>query len=101
MTRDARHENNAQWLSRFETALRALPEKQRQHSVLPLLGAYQKPEQPLLGAPAPTDVFRDAVRAAKIGSDQDIPHLSASLIGKYVADLKHLGLLANHEGKSA
>jgi hypothetical protein len=23
------------------------------------------------------------------------------LIDKYVADLKHLGLLANHEGKSA
>jgi fatty acid CoA ligase FadD9 len=45
-------------------------------------------------------VFRDAVPAAKIGADDDIPHLSASLIDKYVADLKHLGLLANHEGKS-
>ncbi|HTZ14435.1 MAG TPA: carboxylic acid reductase [Mycobacterium sp.] len=96
-----RIDDYAQWLARFETALRALPEKQRQHSVLPLLGAYQKPEQPLLGAPAPTEVFRGAVRAAKIGADEDIPHLSASLIDKYVADLKHLGLLANHEGKSA
>ena len=96
-----RIDDYAEWLARFETALRALPEKQRQHSVLPLLGAYQKPEQPLLGAPAPAEVFRDAVRAAKIGADEDIPHLSASLIDKYVADLKHLGLLANHERKSA
>lgn len=79
----------------MKTALRALPEKHRQHSVLPLLDTYRKPEQPLLGAPAPTEVFRDAVRAAKIGVDEDIPHLSASLIDKYVADLEHLGLLVN------
>jgi fatty acid CoA ligase FadD9 len=46
-------------------------------------------------------VFRDAVPAAKIGADEDIPHQSASLTDKYVADLKHLGLLAHHEGKSA
>jgi fatty acid CoA ligase FadD9 len=89
-----RIDDYAEWLARFETALRALPEKQRQYSVLPLLGAYRKPEQPLLGAPAPTEVFRDAVQAAKIGADEDIPHLSASLIEKYVADLEHLGLLA-------
>ena len=89
-----RIDDYAEWLARFETALRALPEKQRQYSVLPLLGAYRKPEHPLLGAPAPTGVFRDAVRAAKVGADEDIPHLSASLIEKYVADLEHLGLLA-------
>jgi len=88
-----RIDDYAEWLARFETALRALPEKQRQYSVLPLMGAYRKPEQPLLGAPAPTEVFRDAVRAAKIGADEDIPHLSASLIEKYVNDLEHLGLL--------
>ncbi len=82
-----------EWLGRFATALRALPDKQRQHSVLPLLGAYQKPEKPLRGAPAPTDVFRGTVRAAKIGADNDIPHLSAALIDKYVADLQLLGLV--------
>ncbi|MDT5147614.1 MAG: fatty acid CoA ligase FadD9, partial [Mycobacterium sp.] len=82
-----------EWLGRFETALRALPDKQRQHSVLPLLSAYRSPEKPLRGAPAPTDVFRGAVRAAKVGSDQDIPHLSAALIAKYVSDLRLLGLI--------
>jgi fatty acid CoA ligase FadD9 len=83
-----------EWFGRFETTLRALPEMQRQHSLLPLIDAYREPEQPLCGAPAPTEVFRDAVRAAKIGADEDIPHLSVSLINKYVADLQHLGLLS-------
>ncbi len=83
-----------EWLGRFETALRALPDKQRQHSVLPLLDAYRKPETPLRGAPAPTAVFRDAVQTAKIGADDDIPHLSSALIDKYVADLQLLGLVS-------
>jgi fatty acid CoA ligase FadD9 len=89
-----RIDDHAEWLARFETSLRALPENQRQHSVLPLLDAYREPERPLRGAPAPTEVFRDAVREAKIGADEDIPHLSASLIDKYISDLQHLGLLS-------
>ncbi|OBH93297.1 hypothetical protein A5678_06625 [Mycobacterium sp. E2733] len=44
-----------EWLGRFATALRALSDKQRQQSVLPLLDAYRKPEKPLRGAQAPTD----------------------------------------------
>jgi fatty acid CoA ligase FadD9 len=81
------------WLARFETALRALPEKQRQQSLLPLLGAYGKPEKPIRGAVAPAEVFHAAVRRAKVGADKDIPHISATLIDKYVSDLQHLGLL--------
>jgi fatty acid CoA ligase FadD9 len=82
-----------EWLTRFETTLKALPEKQRQRSVLPLLGAYREPEKPLRGSPTPTEVFRTAVQAAKVGADKDIPHLSSALIDKYVTDLRHLGLL--------
>ncbi|ULP42707.1 carboxylic acid reductase [Mycobacterium lentiflavum] len=88
-----RIDDHDEWFGRFETALRALPDKQRQHSVLPLLEVYRKPEAPLRGAPAPTDVFRGAVQAAKIGVDQDIPHLSERLIEKYVADLRLVGLV--------
>jgi len=82
-----------EWITRFETALKALPDKQRQQSVLPLLAAYREPEKPLRGAPAPTEVFQTAVRAAKIDADKDIPHLSTALIDKYVTDLHHLGPL--------
>ncbi|BBZ26324.1 oxidoreductase [Mycolicibacterium madagascariense] len=83
----------ADWLARFDTTLRALPEKQRQASLLPLLHNYQSPQPPINGSLAPADHFRAAVQEAKIGPDKDIPHLSAPVIVKYVTDLKLLGLL--------
>ncbi|WP_040830139.1 carboxylic acid reductase [Nocardia jiangxiensis] len=81
------------WLQRFDTAMRALPDKQRQHSLLPLLHNYQRPEKPVCGAIAPTDRFRAAVQKAEIGPDKDIPHVSAPIIVKYIANLQLLELL--------
>ncbi|MBJ7339343.1 carboxylic acid reductase [Mycolicibacterium sp.] len=81
------------WLERFSTTLRALPEKQRNASLLPLLHNYQTPDHPFNGSIAPTDRFRAAVQEAKIGPDKDIPHISAPVIVKYVTDLELLGLL--------
>jgi fatty acid CoA ligase FadD9 len=81
------------WLARFQTALTGLPERQRQHSVLPLLHAFRKPDKPVRGAVAPTDVFHAEVRATKVGAEKDIPHVSAELIDKYVNDLRWLRLL--------
>jgi fatty acid CoA ligase FadD9 len=83
----------ATWLERFETTLRALPERQRQYSLLPLLHNYQRPDKPINGSMAPTDRFRAAVQEAKIGPDKDIPHVSAPIIVKYITDLQLLGLL--------
>jgi fatty acid CoA ligase FadD9 len=81
------------WLQRFETTLRALPEKQRNASLLPLLHNYQTPEHPINGSIAPTERFRAAVQDAKIGPDKDIPHVTAPVIVKYITDLQLLGLL--------
>jgi fatty acid CoA ligase FadD9 len=81
------------WLQRFDTALHALPDKQRQASLLPLLHNYQRPEIPIHGSQAPTDRFRAAVQEAKIGPDKDIPHVTAAMIVKYITDLQLLGLL--------
>ena len=83
----------AAWLQRFETAVRALPERQRQASLLPLLHNYQRPETPIRGSIAPTDRFRSAVQDAKIGPDKDIPHVTPEIIVKYITDLQLLGLL--------
>jgi fatty acid CoA ligase FadD9 len=80
-------------LRRFETAMRALPQRQRQNSLLPLLHNYQRPEKPLRGSMAPTDRFRAAVQEAKIGPDKDIPHVTAPIIVKYLTNLRLLGLL--------
>ncbi|MFC4373548.1 carboxylic acid reductase [Nocardia halotolerans] len=82
------------WFDRFATALRALPEPQRKHTLLPLLHAYRHPGRPLPGSALPADGFRAAVRAARIGPAADIPHLNRELIAKYVGDLTRLGLLA-------
>ena len=46
----ARVPDYATWLARFETTLRALPEKQRQASLLPLLHKYQQPQHPINGS---------------------------------------------------
>ncbi|KRE34710.1 hypothetical protein ASG82_00380 [Mycobacterium sp. Soil538] len=86
-----------EWLQRFETGLRSLPDRQRQHSlqwVLPLRTAqYVQPAEPSSGSFAPVDRFRAAVREAEIGPDNDIPHVTAPVIAKYVTDLQLLGLL--------
>ncbi|GAB4934677.1 hypothetical protein MAHJHV47_41910 [Mycobacterium avium subsp. hominissuis] len=76
-----------------DPSLRALPDRQRQYSLLPLLHNYRTPEKPINGSIAPTDVFRAAVQEAKIGPDKDIPHVSPPVIVKYITDLQLLGLL--------
>ncbi|MFD3508679.1 carboxylic acid reductase [Nocardia sp. NPDC058666] len=86
-----RIDNYAEWFTRFETALRTLPEPQRKNTLLPVLHAYRHPARPLPGSALPADNFRAAVRAAQLGTD--IPHLPTDLIAKYVRDLTHLGLL--------
>jgi fatty acid CoA ligase FadD9 len=82
-----------EWFRRFETTIRGLPERQRQASLLPLLHNYDRPDKPFRGAMAPTERFRSAVQDAKIGPDKDIPHVSASIIVKYITNLQLLGLL--------
>lgn len=81
------------WLRRLETAMRALPDRQRKYSLLPLLHNYQRPQQPTRGSLAATERFHAAVQEAKIGPDKDIPHISTAIILKYATDLHLLGLL--------
>ena len=83
----------AAWLQRFETTMRALPEKQRQASLLPLLHNYKLPQPPICGSIAPANRFRAAVQDAKVGHDKDIPHVTPEMIVKYAEDLQLLGLL--------
>ena len=82
-----------EWLQRFEMSMRALPDRQRQASLLPLLHSYAQPAKPILGSFATTDRFRAAVQEAKIGPEKDIPHVTAEIIVKYITDLQLLGLL--------
>ena len=88
-----RIDDYGQWFDRLDTVIRALPDRQRQHSLLPLLHAFAQPSAAQAGSAVPTERFREAVQAAKVGSDGDIPHLQSALIRKYAADLRALGLV--------
>jgi fatty acid CoA ligase FadD9 len=82
-----------EWRERFEHALRALPDLQRENSLLPLIHAFRQPQKPIRGSVAPAVRFRAAVDRAKIGSGDGIPHVSAAIIEKYITNLQVLGLL--------
>jgi fatty acid CoA ligase FadD9 len=82
-----------EWYTRLETALRALPDKQRRHTLLPLLHAFTQPSTAIHGSSLPADRFRAAIRTAGIGTDQGIPQLTAPLIRKYATDLHNLNLI--------
>ncbi|WP_439117402.1 amino acid adenylation domain-containing protein [Mycobacterium marseillense] len=89
-----------QWLSRFETGLRALPDRVREHSILAVLmstNALQlQPADPAWNPVVSTDRFRAAVRDAKVGPDKndpDIPHVTPGVIVQYAVGLELFGLL--------
>ncbi len=77
------------WVTRFETAMRTLPENQRGQSVLRVLDVYREPMTAVAGSPVPGERFRAAVHAA----GRAIPHVSRELIDKYLADLERIGML--------
>jgi fatty acid CoA ligase FadD9 len=83
----------SQWYARMESALRNLPQQQRQYSLLPLIQSYGSPQRPLKGSFASADRFRAAVQAARMTPSQDIPHITAPVITKYITDLELLGLI--------
>ncbi len=83
------------WLARFETAMRALPERQRAESVLAVLDIYREPMAAVAGSPVPGERFRAAVEA----SGRSIPHVSQQLIEKYLSDLDQLGVLSEMIGR--
>jgi fatty acid CoA ligase FadD9 len=83
----------ATWLTRFEAALRALPDDIRQASMLPLLDAVARQQSTVGGPTLPCPRFVEATAEAGVTGDGEVPHLGPELISRYVADLKAEGLL--------
>jgi thioester reductase-like protein len=73
-----------EWFQRFVTGLRALPDRQRQHSllsVLPLRNSnYLQPAEPTGGSLAPTDRFRAVVQEAKIGPPRSTVNCRSGMV---------------------
>jgi fatty acid CoA ligase FadD9 len=80
----------SEWLLRFETAMNALPDDQRHQSILTILEPWRAPQAAVAESFVPIERFRAAANDA----GRPIPHLAAALIHKYVADLRHLGMIA-------
>ena len=88
-----RIDDYGEWYARFETAVRNLPERQRETSLLPLLHIYRHPQHPMHGTFAPAERFRAAVMANGLGREGNIPGIGMPVIEKYLDDLELIGLL--------
>jgi len=84
-----RIDDYADWVARFETAMRALPEHQRHQSVLAVMDIYRRPAETIAGSPVPGDRFSAAVQKSGLST----PGLAKELICKYLTDLKLIGAL--------
>ncbi|MBL7499059.1 thioester reductase domain-containing protein [Frankia sp. CNm7] len=84
----------ATWFERFETKIKALPETQRQHSSLTVLGTMSQPRpaEPMVA----TTRFQAAVRDLPVGPE--IPHLTRAFIHKCLDDMTRLGLVSAPPG---
>ncbi len=82
----------ADWRTRFEAALRALPEEVRTMTSLPALEVFDSPVEAVPGSSLPAEQFKCVVKEV-FTETGDIPHLDEALIKKYLADLKALELL--------
>jgi len=88
-----RIDDYGEWYARFDTAVRNLPERQREASLLPLLHIVRHPQHALHGTFAPAERFRTAVIANGLGRDGDIPGIGMPVIEKYLDDFELIGLL--------
>jgi fatty acid CoA ligase FadD9 len=79
------------WFTRFETALRALPESKRRASLLPLIEAFARPTKAESANRPSSARFVAAVQASL--PDGAVPHLGQALVAKYLADLQAVELL--------
>ncbi|OBB89769.1 hypothetical protein A5779_27200 [Mycolicibacterium peregrinum] len=86
-----RLQSHREWAARFETAMRALPVRQRRHCLLPLMAAFAEPAEAVAGSAFPTQRFRECLRSS--GAPRPVPHLTPDLIHGYLTALRHRGLL--------
>lgn len=78
----------ATWLERVQAAMRALPDDQREHTLLHVMGAYLQPN-PLGGDEESGRHFKAATAAAGV----ELPHTTRQFIDKTLDDMKVTGLL--------
>ena len=82
----------ADWHQQFERKLLALPKSLQQHTSLPLIHSLSEPAEVISGSKISSKRLQETFQA--VSSDMvTVPHLSKTLIHKYLTDLQSLGLL--------
>lgn len=82
----------ADWHQKFERKLLALPKSLQQHTSLPLIHSLSEPAEVISGSKISSKRLQETFQA--VSSDMvTVPHLSKTLIHKYLTDLQSLGLL--------
>jgi len=91
-----------QWYDRLKEKLTTLPEEQRQHSALEILGAFEKPNPLGSGMSINCENFKQLTKNL---SSNDLPHIDEAFIHKCLSDMVHIGLIeqltAGHTGQQA
>lgn len=78
-----------EWFSRFESGLRAMPDEQKQHSMVAILEPYRQPQHAATTSAMRSERFQRAASAA----GAEIGPVAPELIRKYLSDLRQLELL--------
>ncbi|KNA91438.1 carboxylic acid reductase [Gordonia sp. w5E2] len=85
------------WYRLFSDALADLPEKQRRHSLIPLLHNYAQPVEPVDAGVVNAPLFAAAVRSGQVTTATaeyaDIPHITSQVVANYARGLRTLGVI--------
>lgn len=90
-----RIESHDEWLRLFEQRLSTLPDHQRQHSLLDVMGAFAAPYG-IERSPVQTRKLEGFI--GKLSRGGEIPHITAELVHKSLMDLTSLNILP-HPGR--
>ncbi|MET0546254.1 MAG: carboxylic acid reductase [Caulobacterales bacterium] len=85
-----RIDDHKAWMNRFADKLRNLPDDQRQHSSLSILGHFEQPHE-AHPKPISSKDFEAVVRTIPAGPE--VPHLTERYIHKYLDDMRLVGLI--------
>lgn len=86
-----RIEEHSEWFQRFSEKLKSLPEQQKQHSAVDVMGAYANPHGS--GPAVHVDCAGFKSLAGDLSTGSDIPSLDETYIHKCLKDLQALGLI--------
>jgi len=88
-----RMEDHDAWYRAFGAALQALPAERRQHSALPILAQWARPDPGSGIGRVDARRFSAEVRRLRPGGEAGIPGLTEAFLHKYLADLRALNLI--------